>query len=317
MKCRRCRGPAVIDIRRHNATFCGGCFVHHCQEQVRKALHRFDMIRPDERVLVAVSGGKDSLMVWDVLAELGHRVDGLYLGLGIGEYSDESGRFAREFAADRDLELVEIDLPADYGYDVPTGSRAAKRAPCSACGLSKRHLFNRAALDGGYDVVATGHNLDDEAAVLFGNVMRWEESYLGRQYPVLPGSEGFVRKVKPLVRLTERETAAYCVIRGIDYIVEECPMAVGNRHFAYKEMLNDLEHRSPGSKHAFLFGFLERAQERFAGVVDEEREALNACEECGAPTPGDRCAFCRLRERAAGSAGGGTAPVTLRRAVGS
>ncbi len=318
MKCRRCRGPAVIDIRRHNAAFCGDCFVHHCQEQVRKALDRFDMIRSEERVLVAVSGGKDSLMAWDVLADLDHQVDGLYLGLGIGEYSDESGRFAREFAADRGLELVEIDLPADYGYDIPMGSRAAKRAPCSACGLSKRHLFNRAALDGGYDVVATGHNLDDEAAVLFGNVMRWEEGYLGRQYPVLPASEGFVRKVKPLVRLTERETAAYCVIRGIDYMVEECPMAAGNRHLAYKEMLNDLEHRSPGSKHAFLFGFLERAHERFAGVADDEREALNACEECGAPTPSDRCAFCRLRERSAASAAGdGTAPVTLRRAVGS
>lgn len=317
MKCRRCRGRAVIDIRRHNAAFCGDCFVHHCREQVRKAVDRFDMIRPEERVLVAVSGGKDSLMVWDVLADLGHRVDGLYLGLGIGEYSDESGRFAREFAAARGFDLVEIDLPADYGYDIPAGSRAARRAPCSACGLSKRHLFNRAALDGDYDVVATGHNLDDEAAVLFGNTLRWEEGYLSRQYPVLPESEGFVRKVKPLVRLTERETAAYCVIRGIDYIVEECPMAAGNRHLAYKEMLNDLEHRSPGSKHAFLFGFFERAHERFAGVADDEREALNACEECGAPTPGDRCAFCRLRERATASIGDGTAPVTLRRAVGS
>lgn len=78
-----------------------------------------------------------------------------------------------------------------------------------------------------------------------------------------------------------------------------------------------LEHRSPGSKHAFLFGFFERAHEPFAGVADDEREALNACEECGAPTPGDRCAFCRLRERATGSVGDGTAPVTLRRAVGS
>src|SRR5438874_1803712 len=112
--------------------------------------------------------------------------------------------------------------------------RRHNAAFCGDCGLSKRHLFNRAALDGGYDVVATGHNLDDEAAVLFGNVLRWDAEYLGRQYPVLPATPGFVRKVKPLVRLSEREMAAYCVIRGIDYIVEECPMAEGNRHLAYK-----------------------------------------------------------------------------------
>ena len=95
-------------------------------------------------------------------------------------------------------------------------------------------------------MVATGHNLDDEAAVLFGNVLRWDLAYLGRQYPVLPESHGFARKVKPLVRLGEREMAAYCVLRGIDYIVEECPMAAGNRHLGYKEALNAIEVTSPG-----------------------------------------------------------------------
>ena len=131
--------------------------------------------------------------------------------------------------------------------------------PCSACGLSKRHLFDEAARDGGYDVVVTGHNLDDEAAVLFGNVLHWQTDYLGRQLPVLPARDGFPRKVKPLVRLGEREMAAYCVLRGIDYIVEECPMAAGNKHLGYKEALNAIEAQSPGTKHDFYFGFLARA----------------------------------------------------------
>src|SRR5205814_10027301 len=126
---------------------------------------------------------------------LGHEVDGVCLGLGIDDYGDESGRYARAFASQAGAKLVEIDLPADFGYDIPPGSRLARRAPCSACGLSKRHLFNQAAVDGGYDVVATGHNLDDEAAVLFGNVLRWSAEYLGRQLPVLPAGAGFARKV--------------------------------------------------------------------------------------------------------------------------
>ena len=50
--------------------------------------------------------------------------------------------------------------------------------------------------------------------------------------------------VKPLVRLGERETAAWCVLRGIDYIVEECPMADGNKHLGYKEALNAIEAHS-------------------------------------------------------------------------
>lgn len=297
MKCRRCREPAVIDVRRHNAGFCAPCFLHHCRTQVERAIHDFDMFGHDARVLIAVSGGKDSLAAWDLLRELGYEVDGLYLGLGIGEYSDHSHSFARSFADERGLLLHEVDLAADYGYDIPGAAAATRRAPCGACGLSKRHLFNSAAMEHGYDVVATGHNLDDEAAVLLGNTLRWENDYLGRQYPVLPAGPGFVRKVKPLVRLGEREMAAYCVLRGIDYIVEECPMAAGNRHIGFKEMLNGLEDRSPGSKAAFLFGFFERAHEHFV-APNGEPPVLQECSVCGSPTTGEVCAFCRLRERA-------------------
>jgi uncharacterized protein (TIGR00269 family) len=279
--------------------------VKHCSDQVARAIDGYRMFGPEDRVLVAVSGGKDSLALWDLLLRLGYRAEGLYLGLGIGEYSNESGAYARAFASSRGARLVEIDLEDDYGYDIPAGSAAARRAPCSACGLSKRHLFNRAALEGGYDVVATGHNLDDEAAVLFGNVLRWDLAYLGRQHPVLPGGSGFVRKVKPLIRLGEREMAAYCVIRGIDYIVEECPMAEGNRHLGYKAALNDIETRSPGSKSAFLFGFLERIAPLVQGVAEEEREGLHSCPGCGAPTVSEVCAFCKLVERAGGRPAGG------------
>jgi uncharacterized protein (TIGR00269 family) len=305
VKCRRCREPAVIELRRHNAGFCRECFLRHCREQVRRAIDDFEMIRPGERVLVAVSGGKDSLGLWHLLGELGVEADGLYLGLGIGEYSDSSTEHTRAYARAHEQRLIEVDLRDTYGFDVPDGSRVARRAPCSACGLSKRHIFNEVARTHGYDVVATGHNLDDEAAVLFGNVLRWESGYLGRQYPVLPASHGFVRKVKPLVRLAERELAAYCLLTGIDYIVEECPMAAGNRHLGYKEALNAIEERSPGSKAAFLFGFFDRAHGRFFDDAVEEREDLRPCSQCGAATTTEICAFCRLQARAT------SVPVTL------
>lgn len=309
MKCRVCRRPAVIDIRRHNAGFCSPCFVKHCCDQVERAVESWSMFGREDRILVAVSGGKDSLALWDILLRLGYQADGLYLGLGIGAYSEESHLMARRFAERREATLVEIDLPGDFGYDIPGGAAAARRAPCSACGLSKRHLFNRAALEGGYDVVATGHNLDDEAAVLFGNVLRWDLAYLGRQAPVLPGEGGFVRKVKPLVRLGEREMAAYCVLEGIDYIVEECPMSAGNRHLGYKEALNEIEVRSPGSKAAFLFGFLERVGPLVAPVAEAEREGLHPCPRCSSPTVSGVCAFCALVEKAGGVA---VAPPTRR-----
>jgi uncharacterized protein (TIGR00269 family) len=289
----------VIDLPRHNANFCGPHLVELCRRQVAKAIADHAMLQPEEPVLVAVSGGKDSLALWDLLLDLGYRADGLYLGLGIGEYSTASRAAALGFASARGLTLREIDLRDDLGYDIPTAAAATRRVPCSSCGLSKRHLFDQAALEGGYEVVATGHNLDDEAAVLFGNTLRWDVEYLARQLPVLPGGDGFPRKVKPLVRLTERETAAYCIVRGIDYLVEECPMAAGNRHLGYKEALNAVEARSPGAKAAFYLGFLQRMAPRLADESAAARGGLSPCASCGAPTTGEVCAFCRLVQIAA------------------
>jgi uncharacterized protein (TIGR00269 family) len=297
MRCRRCKATAVVEVRRHNAAFCRDCFLRHVRTQVERAIEGFEMFGHDDRILVAVSGGKDSLALWDVLLDLGYRADGLYLGLGIGEYSSRSGEVTRGFARDRGVALLEVDLAADYGFDVPTAGRKGSRSTCAVCGLSKRYVFNRAAREHGYDVIATGHNLDDEAATLLGNTLRWQTDYIARQFPVLPREEGLARKVKPLYRLSELETAAYAFLRGIDYVVEECPLVAGNTQLRYKEAMNRLESTSPGTKAQFFLGYLERAAPLFSSQDEAE---LRPCERCEQPTTGRFCAFCRARAQILG-----------------
>ena len=299
MNCRRCRGPAGVEVRRHNAAFCRACFGHHVHEQVKRAVKSYRMFEPTDRVLVCVSGGKDSLGLWDVLLDLGYAATGMYLGLGIGEYSDRSAGVTRAFANERGADLIEVDLRDEYGFDVPTAGRKGSRSTCAVCGLSKRYVFNRVALDHGFDVVATGHNLDDEAATLLGNTLRWQTEYIARQFPVLPEREGMVKKVKPLHRLSELETAAYAFLRGIDYVVEECPLVAGNTQLRYKEAMNALESGSPGTKAQFFLGFVEKAAPMFASA-DERSGDLTPCERCGQPTTGRFCAFCRARAQILG-----------------
>lgn len=298
MKCRVCRGKASIEIRRHNAAFCRDHFVDHMHRQVERAIHDFKMIATGERLLLGVSGGKDSLALWDILTNLGYEVDGVYLGLGIDEYSDEGRRYSEEFARRRGLNLEVVDLATEVGFTIPGAATEMRRVPCSVCGLSKRYLLNDAARRGGYDVLVMGHNLDDEAAMLFGNVMQWNAEYLGRQRPVLPATDdGLIKKIKPLIRVGERETAAYAVLTGIEYEIDECPMASGNRANRIKEYLNIIEDRSPGTKSQFLFGFLDRAAHRFD--EDAGKAELGECADCGQPTTAEVCAFCRLRARMA------------------
>src|SRR5688500_6876688 len=144
------------------------------------------MFRRDEPVLVAVSGGKDSLALWDALLDLGYDTTGFYIGLGIPGYSEPSGERCEAFATVRGARLISVNLETEYGLGISETAQRTARPPCSACGLSKRYLFNKVALDHGFKVIATGHNLDDEAATLFGNVLRWQTGHLGRQAPARP-----------------------------------------------------------------------------------------------------------------------------------
>ena len=288
-------------MRQHRLALCGEHFLGWVPTQVARTIKRYRMFGPDERILVAVSGGKDSLTLWDVLLGLGYHADGLYINLGIGNgYSAESEAKVRAFVdAHPGAHLRIVDVAAEYGASIPELARRRRgRKACSLCGLVKRHIMNQAACDGGYAAIATGHNLDDEDAVLLQNALRWSVPYLARQAPVLPAEPGLARKVKPLVRLRERETAAYALLRGIDYIYEECPHAEGATTLFYKEILNQLEARSPATKEMFYLNFLEAREQYDLFHVDREALEMHPCQRCGQPTsaPG-LCAFCRLWAR--------------------
>jgi uncharacterized protein (TIGR00269 family) len=303
MKCRKCETKAVIHMRQHKLALCKDHFLEWIPQQVERHIEKYGMFTRQDRVLVAVSGGKDSLGLWDLLWRLGYPADGLYIGLGIDggiEYSDESQRLSEAFAAERGLNLQVVNLEESYGESIPLMAARTTRGrgkPCAVCGLSKRHIMNRVAHEGGYDVLATGHNLDDEAAVLFGNTLNWIPGYLVRQGPVLEANRpGLSRKVKPLCRIYEREMAAYALLSGIEYIYEECPHAVGSKSLYYKELLNQLEAARPGAKLAFYVMFLEAKEKGlFAPQADPDLEKLHTCPACGQPTTAPRlCAFCRL-----------------------
>lgn len=306
MKCKKCGGKASVNMRQHRMALCKEHFIEWIPEQTERFIKKYNMFTREEKVLVAVSGGKDSLALWDILTRLGYKADGLYLGLGIDggvNYSDESHRLTAEFAEKNGLTLHTVNIEKEYGYSIPVLSDISYRGhgkPCSVCGLAKRHEMNRIARDLGYDVLATGHNLDDEAAVLFGNTLQWSSDYLLRQGPVLPEKDGLARKVKPLCRFYEREMTAYSIARGIEYIYDECPFADGATQVFYKETLNQLENTRPGIKLTFYLRFLDARQ---SGNLFIEKDAVQAhihpCAKCGQPTSApDLCSFCRMIEKA-------------------
>jgi uncharacterized protein (TIGR00269 family) len=304
MKCRKCGETAVINMRQHKLALCGEHYLEWLPEQVQRFIEKYEMFTREDKILVAVSGGKDSLGLWDILVRLGYHADGLYIGLGIDGgfgYSDQSHQLAEAFAKAHELTLHVVDVAPTYGATIPELAVISNRGhgkPCSVCGLSKRYIMNRVAHDGGYNVLATGHNLDDEVAVLMQNTLNWAGGYLVRQAPVLPASRpGLARKVKPLCRIYEREMAAYAIVRGIDYIYDECPHAIGSTTIGHKEVLNQMEEKRPGAKLQFYLSFLQAKEEGLFALKLSEPD-MHACDRCGQPTtaPGE-CSFCRMWDK--------------------
>jgi len=287
-KCTRCREYPSIRLTSHHVIFCADCFLHYFQTAVKRAMKKFG-IAQNVPLLVAVSGGKDSLALWDVLNRLDFRTKGLHVNLGIKDFSGASSAAVKQFADSRGLPWSEYALEEALGYTLPEIRKRTRRKICSVCGTIKRQLLNRLAVREGFTNLAMGHNLDDEAGRLLGNMVRHRTEYLEKQYPYLPSSHPRMpAKLKPLYRLEAHEIRTYCKLADIVPVESKCPYSRGATSHSFKEALHFLEQKMPGTKRDFLFTYVDR---RKPPVPDS---AYGVCGVCGEPAYSDLCSVCNL-----------------------
>ena len=161
MKCRRCQAAAVVALPSHNSAFCASCFLDFFSRQVARGIESQRLMSRDDKVLVALSGGKDSLALMLELSRQGYDVTGLHIDLAIPGSSPAARAVVERFCQAHRLPLIVKDMAAE-GLPIPRVKEKLKRPICSACGKIKRYFFNRTAREQGFTVLATGHNLDDE-----------------------------------------------------------------------------------------------------------------------------------------------------------
>lgn len=287
-KCTRCREYPSIRLSSHHAIFCANCFLHYFQTAVKRAMKKF-RIEPNEPLLVAVSGGKDSLALWDVLQQLGYSTKGLHINLAIKDFSAASSAAIKQFADSRGLAWSEYALEETLGYSLPEIRKRTRRKICSVCGTIKRQLINRLTVREGFAGLAMGHNLDDEAGRLLGNMVRHRTEYFEKQYPYLPSTHPRMpAKLKPLYRLEAHEIRTYCKLTGIVPVETKCPFSRGATSHTFKEALHFLEEKMPGTKRDFLFTYLSK---RKPPVPDSPYEV---CGTCGEPAYSNLCSVCNL-----------------------
>jgi tRNA-5-methyluridine54 2-sulfurtransferase len=287
-KCTRCKEPPSIRLTSHHAILCPDCFLHYFRTAVRRAMKKFGT-GADQPLLVAVSGGKDSLALWNVLHELGYPTKGLHINLGIEVFSRASRETIERFARNRQLGWAEYSIQQELGYSLPEIAKGTRRKICSVCGTVKRQLLNRLTVREGFSCLAIGHNLDDEAGRLLGNMVRHRTQYLEKQYPFLPSTHPRLpAKLKPLYRLESHEIRTYCKLADITPVDAKCPFSRGATSHVFKEALHFLEGKMPGTKRDFLFTFLGQRK------PPQPDSPYELCRVCGEPAYGNLCSVCNL-----------------------
>lgn len=286
-RCKFCGGEAYIALKSPKLTLCRDHYREYFERKVERTIRRYRMFSRDSRILVALSGGKDAIAAAIALNSLGYNFACLHINLGIGDYSSASERVVREQCDYIGRELHVVNLRDLVGYGI--GEKRTRRSTCSYCGMTKRYLMNKFAVDNGYDVIVTGHNLDDETAFLLGNLLHWNVGYLSRQGPYLPGGDNLVARAKPLYELTNYEIRSYMSLFPVPTVKTACPHSEGAKSILYAKVLDEIEDNSPGTKINFVKGFLKHRE-----IFHDEEVELRKCRVCGMPTTGDICSFCRF-----------------------
>ena len=277
---------------------CRDCFIEFYEKKLRNTILKYGMFGSRDSIGVAVSGGKDSMAMLMALSrtfpDLG--IKAIHINLGIGDYSRDSEEAVRRLCDRLGVEAIIYDLKEREGFTLPDLMETSyRRRICGACGIIRRYLLNRIAWENGLRILATGHTLDDVVELLFELYLNGRIEEIVRVKPVLEGGDKLVKRVKPLIELTDQENKYYADFMETPYSRLECPLVRGSRMLRRKELISRIEEKIPGFRHTFYKSHVKRFLPKLESLV--ERPKLRACKVCGMPTIGDVCSYCKLSSR--------------------
>jgi uncharacterized protein (TIGR00269 family) len=282
---------------------CARCFCKSIESRVRGTISKYQMLEPRDKIMVAVSGGKDSVTLLHILTKVERVFPEATLSVvtvdeGIRGYRDEALKVAAKNCRKLGVKHLVTSFKEMYGYQLDeivnmTRKREEKGlTPCSYCGVLRRRALNTAAREAGVDKLATAHSLDDETQTMILNIIHGDALRIARAKPVLTVTyPKLVQRVKPLCQVPEKEIAFYAYLRKIEFQGIPCPYAQTALRNDVRTMLNRMEEKHAGTKFA-VFRSIERIRPALEVMAEEAK--LKDCRICGEPTVGELCKPCQM-----------------------
>ena len=280
---------------------CKQHFTQYFEDKVLKTIRQFDLIGKEENLGVALSGGKDSLTVLNILNKLAKqnpkiKLNAIAIDEGIEGYRDKTLKKADEFCRANNIGLHIFSYKEEFGLALDEMLKTLDVRPCTICGIFRRYLLNKKSRELNLTKLATGHNLDDECQSIIMNQFRNDTAASARLGPKtgLVDDKLFVPRIKPLYLCAEKEVTTYAFIHSLLDNFTECPNAAKSYRATIRDMLNDMESKSQGTKYSVIKSFLETLP-----ALKEKYKfgAIKICSKCKEPSSNDICNACNYIER--------------------
>ncbi len=294
MKCQRCSKTAVHYQKYSNAHLCKTHFIADVERKIKRDIRKFKMVERNDRIAVALSGGKDSTALLYVLHKIfGKRKDiklsAITIDEGIRGYREKTLSHAVELTGKLGIPLTIRSFEDEFGTTLDELTMKKDVVACTLCGVLRKNILNKAARELGATKLAIGHNLDDEAQTILMNYLRGDVERMARMVGILPG---MVFRIKPLRSVPEKEVALYGFLNDLPVSTDECPYAGEALRNEIREMLNNYEVKHPGAKYSLLGGF-----EAISHALPIPESQVVRCEKCREPSSESVCKTCRLLGR--------------------
>ena len=304
MDCTKCAKKAVYDGQ--GQYFCKNHFLEFFENKVYKTIKKYELIKENDKVCVATSGGKDSLNTLYLTSlyckKFGIECFALAIDEGIHGYRNKTLDDLRRFCSDHDIVLHMASFKDNFGDtldNIKAQGLQMNKKPCTVCGIFRRTLLNRKSRELGATKLVTGHNLDDEAQSFFMNILLGNMSHNASLGPLtgLSSNEKFVARVKPLYFMTEKESRLYALLKGFKVDFAECPNIDMSFRAVIRDELNIIEQKLPGAKNGIVNSFMEilpLLKEHYKN--EKTKRSFNYCKKCGDACSQDICNACQLEE---------------------
>ncbi len=263
------------------------------EKKVAETIRKYKLIKKSDKVVVALSGGKDSVSVIYVLKKMGYDVHGLLIDLKLGRWSEIHNEKMIAFCEMNGIPLTIVDLKKELGQGICFIKAVLKKQKnltgCTVCGIIKRWILNKWAKKLGADKLVTGHNLDDEAQNVLMNFLKGNVLLGVNSSPATGGKsvKGFAQRVKPLFYCPESDIRKYAKSKKFDILYDKCPCAFGTYRVETREWM---EHISDGEKKKIVEDF----QKLVPKLRKENVREMKICKKCGEPSRSDICNFCKI-----------------------